>query len=281
MIKTSKDFVAKWLAGPKTVESLQRLVWFLTGRKNAFKVKGERVLFEGQSPPTLSALQTATLSEIQWVPVEIIRTKWGAAFTPEQHHFVRYYESGFEELKSFFDVHQPSTPEALYFLGERGGETVESRSHEIREIRLWGAGPVSIPSKFVGGNQWMGPCSNEQVRATARRLDSALHSIERYGFIFENQDWPSYRLLINDESGNPEDYRVVVTNANHRIAALVYLGWSQIPMVPSEDLPSHEIRLSGLNRWPGVMDKTFSEEEARAVFFAFFREMRIPLIPDW
>ncbi len=42
-----------------------------------------------------------------------------------------------------------------------------------------------------------------------------------------------------------------------------------------------EIRLSDLEHWPGVLEGSFTAEEARSVFMAFFRSPDDSLASGW
>jgi hypothetical protein len=42
-----------------------------------------------------------------------------------------------------------------------------------------------------------------------------------------------------------------------------------------------EVRLSELDSAPGVLDGSYTKEEARLVFMAYFRDPHEVLLPDW
>jgi len=233
-------------------------------------------------PGTLHDFRTAAPGEVLWAPVRLIRYPGtGVAFTREQHHMVRYFSDGIASLRRFYTLHQPKNQIEQFFL--KPGEVGPFRelSFPVRRV------PWDFEDQFLGserhrdvadGWQAFGPVSNRKLRFEAKRLDGVLYSVRARGF-WQNpnrSDNIQYMLLIV----SPYEYRVVVTNAQHRTATLSYLGWPLVPMSPREG-GVREVRLDDICNWPGVLDGTYSEKAARAVFMAFFRDPEEILLPSW
>ena len=113
----------------------------------------------------------------------------------------------------------------------------------------------------------------------AERLGNIRKSIERKGYIVRQEELPWFSLLLRDRDGEISDYRVLVMHGNHRVAVLAHLGWELIPMAPIPTMLPNEIRLSEINSWPGVLDGSYSINQATAVFLAFFRDAEEQIVP--
>jgi hypothetical protein len=130
------------------------------------------------------------------------------------------------------------------------------------------------------GHQGYGPVDEVRVRWEAKRLRRIEKSIRWFGFRFDlssSEPTPRFALLLRDD--HAEDYRVMVTAGNHRIATLAFLGWSLIPMTRQLSYPT--IRLSEVKNWPGVLDGTYSVEAAQDYFLSYFRDGNLILLPGW
>jgi len=113
----------------------------------------------------------------------------------------------------------------------------------------------------------------------AQRLDKILKSVQKRGYILNHAELPWFSVLLNDSENGIPDYRVLVQHGNHRVAVLAHLGWELIPMAPLPTMLVNEIRLSDIGNWPGVLEGTFSIDEAKARFMAFFRDVEEGIIP--
>jgi hypothetical protein len=110
----------------------------------------------------------------------------------------------------------------------------------------------------------------------AKKLRLVKSSAEKWGFrLLRKNPSPTYLFLYNDEAD--VDYRVLILDGNHRVSFLAHLGWPLIPMRPAG---MKEVRLSELDSAPGVLDGSYTKEEARLVFMAHFRDPHEVLLPD-
>lgn len=194
------------------------------------------------------------------------------SFTVEQHHFVRYLAKGAVTLETFYQRHRPSgalearfVEEAVYDYSGPGWlqpPWVHVRTDELAES-------LRPPELF-------GPVSAKQMATEKLRLDSLVKSISENGVIDRQAIQPggaiTGQLLLNNE----DDYRIMVINGNHRVAVLSHLGLVHIPI--RFRLGSPPVRLSDLNRWPGVTDGRFSPETALILFHTFFRDPHHPIL---
>lgn len=224
-------------------------------------------------------LRVATMGQVVWVPLTKVRTVYGLAMTPEQHPFVRYLRDGFPSLLRFYQLHQPTSLFELFFLQAEDVVALEDSS----SVRTWPWAPRS--SFFLAGgtppNKWFGPAERGFVLQVAKRIDTVVKSIQKKGFVTSGFDPPSYFLLSLDTSSGLRDYRVVLNGGNHRVAVLSHLGWERVPLTVLPYFVAPEVRLSEIDRWPGVVDGTFSPESAEKLFMSFFRGDREILIDYW
>jgi len=237
-----------------------------------------------QTPSTRASLSLIDLETIHWIPLEKIRYFSGVAFSREQHHFVRYLVDGLPSLQRFYELHQPHNQFETNFLFEKqSGNFVEITPPSTRTP--WNPEPFLHGGDrnhlSIGkGHQGYGPVEEVRVRWEAKRLRRIERSLRRFGYRSElssSEPTPRFALLWRDDYA--EDYRVMVTAGNHRIAALAFLGWTLIPMSRQPSYPT--IRLGELNSWPGVIDGTYSAEAARRYFLSYFRDDKQVLLPGW
>ena len=247
------------------------------------------VFFGGASgqkptPSTGASLSSTDTETIHWVPLERVRYFSGVAFSRQQHHFVRYLAEGITSLRRFYELHQPRDQFETNFL-------YEGLSGDFVKI----APPVTRapwnPKSFLHGgdrnhlsigkgHQGYGPVEEVRVRWEAKRLSRLEKSLRRFGFRSElSSSEPNPRFALLWRGDHAEDYRVMVTAGNHRIAALAFLGWPLIPMSRQPSYPT--IKLRELESWPGVIDGTYSAEAARDYFLSFFRDEKLVLLPGW
>jgi hypothetical protein len=256
-------------------------------RRRLFRVHAffaEERSVTAKPPSTLASLSLIDLETIHWIPLERIRYFSGVAFSREQHHFVRYLVEGLPSLRGFYELHQPRNQFETNFLFEKqSGDFVEitppyTRAPWNPEPFLHGGDRNHL--SIGKGHQGFGPVEEVRVRWEAKRLRRIERSFRRFGYRSElssSEPTPRFTLLWRDDY--PEDYRVMVTAGNHRIAALAFLGWTLIPMTRQPFCPT--IRLSELESWPGVVDGTYSAEAARHYFLSYFRDDKQILLPGW
>jgi hypothetical protein len=240
--------------------------------------------FQNQTPSRRARLTLTDTEIVHWVPLEKIRYFSGVAFSPQQHHFVRYLEEGISSLRRFYDLHHPRNQfETNFLYGKQSGDFLEIAPPTTRAP--WNPEPFLHGGDrnhlSIGkGHQGYGPVEEVRVQWEAKRLRGIEKSFRRLGYRSElssSEPNPRFALLLRDD--HPEDYRVMVTAGNHRIAVLAFLGWPLIPMNRQPSYPT--ISLRELESWPGVIDGTYSAEAARDYFLSFFRDDTRVLLPGW
>lgn len=262
------QWVRHWMVAPALWEIARRFV------------RGDRGTNRALSPPE----HPTPLAEIifprpeggpYWVPVERIVNLPGQHFTKEQHHFVRYLESGFNDFQSFYRIHQPETILQARFLNEitAGHSGARMLDEPWRHVSLNTADTPGGRSVFYG------PVSDLALAIESARLDLCRQSIEKFGFLEGHDGHPggpiTSQVFIRDDG----DFRVGIESGNHRTAVLAHLGWKLIPVHPQAGF--HPVRLSDLEKWPGVVDGRYAPETAREIFEAFFRPRHQQLLPGW
>ena len=277
MLNRLKKFLLRWVI-PSGIHGLY--VRAKTSRKSGawgpLSAPGFQVHLESASQATLFHLRTAVRGEILWVSTDKLRSWTAEAFTPEQHPCVRYFLEGKASLEAFYKLYHPKNSlERVFIFGcrEDAGAIPEIRPSGLSELtgfhRLFPWSSREVKSHWVGGGVGMEVTSLEWARK----------SLVKNGIWFgQYESNPSYWLFVNDETEEEEDFRVLLLDGNHRAAFLAHQQWPLIPMAQSDRA---EVRISDLESWPGVMDGSFTKEEARVLFTAFFRPVQEELLPGW
>lgn len=243
--------------------------------------EGQRVDTDKAVAATLDELLVATHNQLLWLPIERVRMRIGIGFSRPQNPFVRYLFDGAESLQRYYELHQPRNPlEAAFLRRESYGSKVVNQSPKSRNMP-WSSVAVNDFPPVGFGNQFFGPAHPERVAVEAKRLNTLLRSITQDGYWVSKASRTDYVVLVDDSTPRTRDYRVIVQEGNHRIAVLAYLGWSLIPLTPKHSYSGIAVYLSDLNRWPGVLDGTFTNPEARDMFLAFFRDTASKFLPGW
>lgn len=213
--------------------------------------------------------------EPNWIQAEKIVNRFGQSFTTEQHHFVRYLESGDDSFGLFYQIHQPKTALEAKFINESFPGPSGTGVFDVP----WQQAPLALTDTPARSPVFFGPISRPELATEAARLERVRRSVKKHGFRAEPGGVPSGGIEGQLFYKDNDDFRVVVTEGNHRTAVLVHLGWKLIPILHSGGL--HPVRLSDLAKWPGVLDGRFTEEAAHAMFEAFFRPSRQQTLPCW
>lgn len=225
--------------------------------------------------PTVDILFPRRNTAPHWISVSKIVNRFGQSFTAEQHHFVRYLESGFDNFELFYWIHQPKTALQARFIFD----ALPGPSPPNWQNVPWEPAPLAQTDTPKPNPVFFGPASDLDIATEAARIDQVRHSIEKYGFLKGRAVlWGgpiTSQIFYRDNS----DFRIVIVHGNHRTAVLAHLGWNRIPVRPEEGY--HPVRLRDLDEWPGVVDGRFSRETARAMFEALFRPIRQQLLPGW
>lgn len=279
MVYRIKLFLLRWIIP----SGIHQLYVRLTAERNggSWGPLGQpavQVSYKSASKSNLLQIRTAIRGDILWIPKDKLRTIMAKALTLEQHPYLRYYSEGRNSIERFFRLNHPNDSfEHVFIFGGRRGvgvkpEIVRSEYFESGdpEIRLF---PWS--NERLTRSQWV----NGSASMEMAQLETVRKSIMKNGmWIGKYELNPRFWLLVNDETEESEDYRAIILGGNHRVAFLVHQKWCLLPMVSSERA---EVRLSDSRSWPGVIDGSFSREEARAVFLSFFRSPEESLLPGW
>jgi len=205
------------------------------------------------------------------IPSRRLRYLGGIPFSPENHHFLRYYRNGLQSLRAYYHEHQPRDILERHFLRTAKGRRVPDR---------WGPWLVEANDRWLPGEgglgpehgiQAFGPVSEEKLHLEASRLDRVLESISERGFRPEMGGFPRGYFLM-DEDG---DWVVIVRVGYHRVSAMVHLGFPTIPLQFHPDYP-RVVRRKTWPDWPLVKDGSLTRDEALNVFDQYFNEVSPP-----
>lgn len=198
----------------------------------------------------------------------------GMQFTSSGHPFLRFYSQGRDSLALFYEDFQPRCPLERHYL-----KCVNSgHSHRKGITQLLDIPWAQIPQNFSGemglsahhGHQGFGPVSERKLSLEIQRLRSVLVSIEKFGFQPAGTNRLPRGYFLEDDESLPKRRIFLVGNGQHRVSALIYLGWKKIPVAFLQGSP-RIIRISQIKQWPGVVSGRFKENQARAIFGSYFR----------
>lgn len=194
----------------------------------------------------------------------------GMGYNTRQHHFIRYYEFGFNELKSYYYNHKPRGLLEQHFLeGDNG--TIQNASLNIPDLPWF----EKVNRKFNAeyglgpeyGVQYYGPAKLEKISLEAKRLDYCLKSISNNGYLPEKGGYPRGYFLKKDNN-----YKFHVVSGQHRIAALAYLGYDSIHLSFMPNYP-RVIDISDCDSWPQVRNNQIKKEDAIKIFKSYWRNL--------
>ena len=269
-LKRPQRWFLGWFVGPKLSEKISSFRASILD--SGVHCGGGSYRDELKSPElaSLDNLRVATTDSVMWIPLSHIRSARAQIFSSDEHPFVRFFDEGYEGMKECFLLDQPKTLFEYFGIKEFRTTTNFSAS-TLSRVWPWSPSVQLIPEPPIFPYWRAGPKSDSHLTTEARRLHKLLKSVQKNGFVARQGDLPLYLLLIDDCGGVNDNFRAVVFHGNHRVALLAHLGWTMIPMAPPDSLAGNEIRLSDAVNWPGVLDGSFTLEDARAVFMSFFR----------
>lgn len=268
-----------WLGGPRLLETI-------------FAIRALGVPPDGSAPESLTQpplnstaaslhdLRTASSREWRWVPLNKIRSFRAQVFSADHHPWSRYLRDGLGGMEEFFELDTPQTPEEYLFIREELFVIPDgSRQPISARVWPWATSVATLPEPPFFPYWRAGPKTKRHMLDQAERLDKILKSVQKRGYIIRQDKLPWYSILLNDRDRESGEYRVLVTHGNHRVAILAHLGWELIPMAPLPTMLTNEVRLSQASSWPGVLDGSYSIDNATAAFLAFFRDAEDKILP--
>lgn len=241
-----------------------------------------RAAIRGSNHPGHTKQQIEILTDVElalyqrsrqpfYVPALKLRYSGGRAFSMAQHHFIKYYRGGRAALERFYTDHQPvNIAEEHFVCGQSTSAGLDTLP--------WAPAP---PEPFRGeppldhthGRQQHGPVSQKKIDLEVSRLDNVRKSIERRGFVAELGGYPRGYFLENDAG----DKSFIVVGGQHRVAAMIDLGFDPVPVIFQPDWP-RMIRRTDAEKWPMVKKGVCTLDEALKIFDCYFRDPNLPLM---
>ena len=213
-------------------------------------------------------------------PLENIRYQGGISFSKSQHHFVKYYENGVLSLRQFFQMHQPNNVLEAHFLYNdiviESPPPLRSLPWQIRTTICKGEAGLTA----MHGYQAFGPVTDKKISVEAKRLDTLLKSINKFGYFPELFDGHPRGYLLVDDLNSPNRQHFIISGGQHRVAVLSYLGFTEILLNFEPTLP-REIKASDIENWPGVKTGAYSKKLAYKIFYSYFRGENLNLLKNW
>ena len=208
------------------------------------------------------------------IPIDKVRYSGGQALNYHQHHFMQYYKCGVKALKDYYDKHNPKTIYENNFIFDQKGKQIDlpwvKESQKKTNKGEYGLG-------VEHGYADYGPVSSAKIELEAKRLDYCLNSIKKHGYITNNiagtdGGFPRGVFLVSS-SGN---WSFCIIGSKHRVSALAYLGWKNIPVCCQPNFPRC-IFESDISNWPRVKSGEFKVDEAKLIFNSYFRDSDLKL----
>jgi hypothetical protein len=208
------------------------------------------------------------------VPARKIRHHGGQAYSCNQHHFIQYYRNGVEALSNYYSQHNPKTIYEKHFIFNNSNK--QMNLPWIYNNDSANVGEHGLSEEH--GHSAYGPVSDDKLKLEVKRLDYCLHSIKKNGYLIE-------RGFPKEYNGLPRGYFLIsnsgnwvfrVVGAKHRVAALVWLGWKNIPVCCEPNYPRC-IFESEILKWPGVVSGEYSQDDAKLIFDSYFRDPNVKI----
>tara|TARA_Y100000590_G_scaffold229380_1_gene258755 strand:- start:40970 stop:41770 length:801 start_codon:yes stop_codon:yes gene_type:complete len=221
--------------------------------------------------PDFSQVKYSTEGFVMNIPSEKIRYYGGIAFSEEQHHFIQFYYKGIKALERFYQSHKPKNIFQRHYI---------NKEFKNSESLPWLYESFDLDKSEHGldmishGHQAFGPVSNAKIRLESKRLTKILKSIRKVGYDISHGLPRGYFLI--DTNGS---WVFHVVGGKHRMAALIYLGWKNIPCQLEPCFP-RTVYIKGIDEWPGVRSEDFSEQDAREIFYSYFRDPNSELMNE-
>lgn len=239
--------------------------------RRLFSVVDNNKLYESSFSDVLdfTTIKYSTGYLVLNISVNKIKYYGGISFSNQQHHFLKYYIGGIKSLKEFYESHQPKNVFEQHYIDDVDNDAKtlpwlddQQADRDIIEHGL---------SMIDHGHQAFGPVSVSKLNLEAQRLKNILRSLEKQGYDSEH-GYPRGYFLINHLG----DWVFHVVGGKHRVAALVKMGWQNIPFQLEPSFP-RIIYQDKISEWPGVTKGIFSKEEADQIFCTYFRSGEIKL----
>jgi len=203
------------------------------------------------------------------IPAKKIRHHGGQSYSLSQHHFIQYYNGGIEMLRKYYNNHKPITIFEKHFIFDKTGK--QKYLPWLLNDCISGDGEHGLTEEH--GNSAFGPVSERKLNLEKKRLDFCLQSIKKNGYLITSE-------LPREYNGFPRGYFLIsnsgewvfrIVGAKHRAAALIWLGWKNIPVCCEPNFPKC-IYESEISNWPGVLSGEFTLKDAKLIFDSYFRD---------
>lgn len=171
--------------------------------------------------------------------------------------------------------YEQSTLRRFYFLFRPQNLQEALMGDSIQEVAPLNQGWMPLPWERRFGESivnkrhfFFGPYSEQDGKDELKKLTNHYQLAKEGGYhpaAFEPGYIRGYLLKTDN------DYRFVVCEGHHRLAALAALGYTKIrcQLLSEKELPSF-VRVTAMTKWPSVKNNKYTQEAAKAVFYSFF-----------
>lgn len=201
-----------------------------------------------------------------FVDIEKLYYFGGIKYTSNKHPFTAYYHQGIGALKSFYGRHIPNCIMEKHFINAKEVyplKGVDLPWYSVRE-KNYDTGEHGL--NYTHGDQHFGPVSDQKIELEAKRLDKLKDSMLLHGYRKFYDGYPRGYVLENNDS-----YSVLIVGGQHRVAALIYLGYEILPIIFSKSYPPI-VNINDVDNWPYVKAGIVKKSDAIRIFNSYFDE---------
>ena len=253
-------------------------IWRGNEGQKIFLVEKKRDRSYFQIPIAAEVLNSK--SSVLNIKIEKCRDQYASSYYNDFHPFVetlKEYEKNKElkyedsVLKDFYDNFQPRNSEEALFVKK-------GRAPGLRKGWIGNPWVFTKERKIIfteargetrpGGNHFHGPNTIAFGQEELSRLKINYENLKFFGYLpemFADGYITGYLLL----KGN--DYRFVITEGQHRIAALAALGYNEIVCrLDQRDERPQIVEFKDIRNWPQVANGVFNRPLAEKIFNRYF-----------
>ena len=211
-----------------------------------------------------------SLLKIRLIDIQKTRNVFSNRFSLNDHHllktidqFVRNENIKLEETE-LFKYHNEFKPiNQTYALG------LQDQCQCSLEVfcNPWGYSNLSSKSKNVLHSQFCGPSSYDLIETEFKKIINLYISIKVKGFNYSSRNGVLGGYYLHSLK---KQKVFIVTQGNHRISVLKYLGYNYVPIYTMIGHLEH-VHESKSNTWSEVAKGKCSHSDALTIFRCYFR----------
>ena len=211
----------------------------------------------------------SSLLKVRIIEIERARNIFSRKFTTQDHHLLKtldqYYKNSNICIQDthLYKYHKTFLPQnQISALGLKD----QCRTSLMVFQNPWGFANLSSQKKNIYNSQFCGPSSDEIIANEFNKIISLYLSIKENGFKYFSRNGVLGGYYLH----STERKKVfVVTQGNHRISVLKYLGHRYVPVYTMKGYLEH-VYESQVDSWFAVKNGQCSRVDALRIFHTYF-----------